>query len=259
VLPDANFVFDKSMCSLYTELRGFSNYTVHPFETSFPLAFTILTYDNAEQFERLMRVIYRPHNVYCVHVDSKSAQTFHQAVRSITDCFANVFITTKLEHIVYAGFNRLKADINCMRDLVSPDYTHANLAGKNLSASWRYLVNLASSEFPLRTNYEMTRILHMFNGANDIEVMNRFQRERVEYAWVVRKRASPYKEYLVRTNRVKSPVPYNYTIVKGIAYCMFSVKFVKYVLTEQTAIDLLKWSQDTYSPDEWYAQFCFQS
>ena len=251
VLPDVNFIFDKSMCKLFKDLRGYDNYKIHPFEYTFPIAYTILTYDNVEQFERLLQSTYRPQNVYCVHVDLKSVRTFHKAIESITNCFSNVFISTKLEHIVYAGFNRLKADLNCMHDLFFPNYTNPNLADKNLTTNWKYLLNTASTEFPLRTNYEITRILHMFNGANDIEWIANFQRERIKYSWIVKKQDNPFKEYMVRTKRLKSQVPHNYTIVKGLAYCLFSFQFVKYVLTNQYAIDLLKWSQDTYSPDEW--------
>lgn len=58
-------------------------------------------------------------------------------------------------------------------------------------------------------------------------------------------------EYMVRTKRLKTEVPHNYTIVKGITYCSFSRKLIEYVLTNQNAKDLLKWSEDTYSPDEW--------
>lgn len=58
-------------------------------------------------------------------------------------------------------------------------------------------------------------------------------------------------EYMVRTKRLKTEVPHNYTIVKGITYCSFSRKFVDYVLTNTYAKDLLEWSKDTYSPDEW--------
>lgn len=96
-----------------------------------------------------------------------------------------MFIATQLEHIVYAGFPRLRADLNCMSDLTTPNFSHPNLAGKRFSQNWKYLLNLASTEFPLRTNYELTKILHMFNGANDIEVMTKFQIERVKYSWKV--------------------------------------------------------------------------
>ncbi len=38
-------------------------------ERGFPLAFSVLLYEEAEQAERLLRAVYRPHNVYCIHVD----------------------------------------------------------------------------------------------------------------------------------------------------------------------------------------------
>ena len=40
-------------------------------EESFPLAYSILVYKDAEQVYRLLRAIYRPNNYYCLHVDKK--------------------------------------------------------------------------------------------------------------------------------------------------------------------------------------------
>lgn len=250
-LPEENFVFDKSMCKLFRDLRGYDTYKITNFEKKFPIAYSILTYNNIEQFERLLKAIYRPHNVYCIHIDAKSPPIFHQAVKSIVQCFDNVFVASKLERIIYAGFSRLKADINCMYDLVNPNYDHPAHTGKNLTQNWKYVLNLASSEFPLRTNYELAKILHMFNGANDIEVMTNFPSIRVQYSWKPKRSSNSSNDYMVRTKRLKSPIPHNYTIVKGLAYCSFSRKFVEYALSNTYAKNLLKWSEDTYSPDEW--------
>lgn len=192
---------------------------------------------------------------YFIHlssIDSKSSSVFKAAVRSITNCFNNVFIATKSEKIIYASFNRLKADLNCMHDLLMPNYTHPNLINKNLTTSWKYLLNLASTEFPLRTNYELTKILNIFNGANDIEVINKFPQERVHNRWIVKKKNSTNMEYMFKTPELKKPTPHNFTIVKGLAYCSFSRKFVEFALLNKYAQNLLYWSRDTYSPDEWY-------
>ena len=198
-------------------------------------------------------MIYRPQNVFCIHVDSKSSPGFIAAIRSITRCFKNVFISTKLEKIVYASYTRLKADVNCMSDLTTVNRSlHSNLKDKSFDFNWKYLINVASTEFPLRTNYELTRILNMFNGANDIEVMTNFQKERILYKWKVKRNEDGPHEYMVRTKILKSEIPHNFTIVKGIAYCTFSRQFVDYALNNVYARDLLKWSEDTYSPDEWY-------
>jgi len=252
LLDDSNFIFDKSKCSLFKELRGYDSHAVHDFELKFPLAFVILTYNNVEQFERLLRTIYRPQNVYCIHIDSKSPKEVHQAIKSIVDCFDNVFIATKLERIVYASFSRLMADINCMNDLTRVKQDHPNLVDKKFRTDWKYLLNMASTEFPLRTNYEMTRILNMFNGANDIEVIRNIPKNRVSNVWKIKRNPNTSVDYMVMTKSVKTAVPHNYTIVKGIAYCSFSRKFVDYVLTNVYAKNLLNWAKDTYSPDEWY-------
>lgn len=139
-----------------------------------------------------------------------------------------------------------------MKDLTTPNHTHRNLANKYINPNWKYLLNLASTEFPLRTNYELARILNVFNGANDIEVISNFPKDRVSNRWVIKKNKKTKKETLIKTNLLKSTVPHNFTIVKGITYCSFSRKFVEYVLTNLFAKNLLEWSRDTYSPDEWY-------
>ena len=65
-------------------------------------------------------------------------------------------IASKLEYVVYKGFSRLQADLNCMSDLLlSP-------------VAWKYYINLPSQEFPLRTNLELVKILTIYGGINDV-------------------------------------------------------------------------------------------
>ena len=42
----------------------------------------------------------------------------------------------------------------------------------NVGADWRYYINLAGSAFPLKTNAELVQILKLYNGTNDIEMLN---------------------------------------------------------------------------------------
>ncbi len=191
---------------------------------------------------------------YLYSIDSKSSHSFKKAIYSITDCFDNVFLSTRTERIVYASFERLQADLNCMNDLNTPNFTHPNLAIKNHSIfkNWKYLLNLASTEFPLRTNYELVRLLSLFNGANDIEVISQnFPKDRIRKRWIIKKKPSG-KEYLQMTKENKTSVPHNFTIVKGIAYCSFSRRFIDYALNSLYSRNLLDWAKDTYSPDEWF-------
>ena len=247
IINETKFIFDKSFCPLFRQIRGYDSHPIKDSEYEFPLAFSILVYYNVEQLERLLKLIYRPQNVYCIHIDLKSSIEVHKAIESIVQCFDNVFISSKLEDVIYAGISRLKADINCMRDLINfkNNFTHNN----KIVPKWKYFINLASTEFPLRTNYELTEILRLFNGANDIEVLFNNPKDRVKFSW-----KPGYKNnerLLIKTDKLKDPPPYNFTITKGIAFGHFSHDFVNFVLNDIHAIDLLRWAEDTYSPDEW--------
>ena len=118
-LKDENFIFPKRMCKMYKNIRfGNKSFFNNLSSENISIGFTILLHDQIEQFERLLIALYHPNNVYCVHVDAKSSDVIKMAVKSIANCFDNVFLATKLEYIVYAGFSRLRADLNCMSDLL---------------------------------------------------------------------------------------------------------------------------------------------
>ena len=246
-INDEKYIFDKSYCALFRQIRGYDSHPIKESEYEFPLAFSILVHYNVEQLERLLKLIYRPHNLYCIHIDSKSSIEVHKAIQSIVQCFDNVFISSKLEDIVYAGISRLKADINCMYDLVH--FKHNRTYNKKPVSQWKYFINLVSTEFPLRTNYELTEILRLFNGANDIEVLFNYPGDRVKYKYIIGYRKN--ERTLIKTGKLKDPPPHNFSIAKGIAFGHFSYDFVQFVLKDNHAIDLLNWAEDTYSPDEW--------
>jgi len=126
-------------------------------ETSFPIAFSILIYKDIEQFERLLRAIYRPTNYYCIHVDGKSDEDFRSAVHGITRCFHNVFISSRTVDVHWGGDSVLESELICIEDLW------------NKFADWKYFINLTGQEFPLQTMWDLVKILKTFNGTNDIE------------------------------------------------------------------------------------------
>lgn len=104
---------------------------------------------------------------------------------------------------------------------------------------------MASSEFPLRTNNEMSRILSIFNGSNEIEVLKNMFLERIKYSWTVR------GNKMSNTFEKKTQPPHGYHIMKGLAFVIVSRQFTEYIISEQKPLDLLKWAEDTFSPDEW--------
>ena len=108
----------------------------------------------------MLKLIYRPQNFYCIHVDSKSTIEFRKAIESISNCFENVNIASKSENIVWGSFSILQAELNCMKDL------------HKKSQKWKYLIHMSGNEIPLKTNYELVKILDIYNGVNEVEIKN---------------------------------------------------------------------------------------
>jgi hypothetical protein len=221
-------------CEKFLGIHNYEYFTVSHAELDFPIAYTILTYKDAVQTEKLLRAIYRPHNSYCIHIDRSADSALLYAMKSIANCLTNVFVASKLEDVIYAGFSRLQADLNCMSDLLA-----------TTDVKWRYVINLPSQEFPLKTNAEIVKILTIYNGTNSIESVydhNTLYRYNETYTINDGK--------LEPTGEMKDPPPYNITIGKGSVYGVFSRDFVNYSINDVRARGILKWLEDTYSPDE---------
>ncbi len=186
------------------------------------------------QVERLLRSIYQPQHVYCIHPDSKSPPSYQSSIRKLASCFDNVFIVSKIEKVQYAGYTRLQADINCMSDLLKHP------------VKWKYVMNLCGQDFPLKTNLEIVRQLKAYNGHNDINGV-------IPPPHIVSRTKFHYKmdgKSPMITRRVKTLPPHNFTVYFGNAYYAATREFVNFVINDQRAIDLLNWSNDTWSPDE---------
>ncbi|WAR01666.1 GCNT1-like protein [Mya arenaria] len=236
---DENYIDLTMNCDIFKESRGYFVYPPTQEEKSFPIAFNILFHQNVEQLERLLRAIYRPQNQYCIHVDGKTSEDVLNIVTQIAYCFPNVFIASELEIVIYASATRLSADINCMKDHVNNRF------------QWNYLLNLASSEYPIMTNLQIVQILKQFNGSNDIhEVFSTMDEGRFKRKYYTFIDLYGKSGYMIHTDKQKEPPPHNLKITKGNAYNIFSRAFVEWFLSNQMARDLLGWSMDTLTPDE---------
>ncbi|BFY98405.1 hypothetical protein BsWGS_01445 [Bradybaena similaris] len=243
-INNRKFFIDSQNCSDFRKQYGFMRYPqVSEEERAFPIAFIILFHSNLDQVMFLLRAIYRPHNVYCLSVDASSGDELIQTVRSLTGCLSNVFVAGKLESVVYAGFTRLLADIDCMQDLLErPE-------------PWKYTINMPGQQFPLRTNLELVRILKMLNGSNNIEEMEEqftSVRNRHLYKHIYRINKVTGKLEPVRTSERNPPPPYGMIVKKGSTYAAFSRAFVQFAVHHPVAQDLLEWNKNVLSPDEYF-------
>ena len=238
----ADFERDLQDCDSFMAARGYSDMPLSKEEEEFPIAYSISIHKDLGQAERLLRNIYQPQNHYCFHVDAKADPKLASTIKAMSRCLPNVFLVSKQENIVYASIKRLQAEINCMMDLVF---------GKP-ARKWRYFINLTGQAFPLKTNFELVKILKFYNGGNDIEGKPEWvsRSEYISKRWLNKWKV--HNGMLENTKEPKDPPPRNISIIKGSAYGVFSREFVEYALTDDLAVQFLKWSEDAYSPDEFY-------
>ncbi|TDH09561.1 hypothetical protein EPR50_G00088790 [Perca flavescens] len=220
-------------CSSYIKNRGFITAPLSQEEKDFPIAYSMVIHEKIEMFERLLRAVYTPQNIYCVHVDQNSSKEYQKAVEAIVSCFSNVFVASKLESVVYASWSRVQADLNCMKDLL------------NSHVQWRYLLNTCGTDFPIKTNGEMVQALKALNGRNSMEseATNDYKKSRWQYHFNV-------TNTVIRTDVRKSPPPISSPMFTGNAYIVVTRAFVEHVMQDREVQQLLEWERDTYSPDE---------
>ncbi|XP_048476753.1 beta-1,3-galactosyl-O-glycosyl-glycoprotein beta-1,6-N-acetylglucosaminyltransferase 3-like [Rhincodon typus] len=220
-------------CNSFVRARKYITVPLSPEEENFPLAYSLVIHNSIEMFERLLRSIYAPQNVYCIHVDRKSPNQFHAAVRAIASCFHNVFVAAKLESVTYAAWSRVQADLNCMEELLESP------------VPWRYFINVCGQDLPLKTNREIALRLRAMNGSNVIESdpPPRYKKKRWQYHYDIHNQ-------VVLTAQLKDQPNISSPVFVGSAYIMATREFVSYVFASAEVRAFLKWSEDTYSPDE---------
>ncbi|XP_044205244.1 beta-1,3-galactosyl-O-glycosyl-glycoprotein beta-1,6-N-acetylglucosaminyltransferase 7 isoform X1 [Thunnus albacares] len=228
-------------CSNLTRDLNFITRPLSLEEENYPLAFIVTVHKELELFVRLLRAIYMPQNVYCIHVDAKAPSEYQAAVRKLVSCFENTFLSSRSETVAYAGFSRLQADLNCMKDLAKSQI------------GWRKVVNLCGQDFPVKSNLELVQYMqskewkdrNMTPGIKQpvsMRYRTHFQHKEIIGSHVVAK----------GKGLKKGPPPHHLEVYFGTAYYALTRAFVDFVLKSPIAHDLLEWSKDTFSPDEHY-------
>lgn len=144
-------------CGKFISNRKYLMHPVNKEEEEFPIAFSIIMYKEPFMVERLLRAIYRPQNVYCIHVDLTSSLLVYETMKHIATCFDNVFIASERIDVKWGWFSVVKPELACLKDLLQHPI------------QWKYFVNLCGQEFPIKTNLELVKVLKAYNGANDVQ------------------------------------------------------------------------------------------
>ena len=225
---DANLMEITSNCSLLRDLFNNTLY-ISKLEVSFPIAFLFVVYESPEQFLRLLKVLYRPHNVYCIHPDIKSK--YHQFFTSIAECFPNIIISKHLFNVTRKGNTVVKAQRSCYTDLI-----HYRQKQEE-TEKWWYVINLCGKELPLTSVREMVKKLISMHNSSCIRVLRPDSNKRLN----------------------GKRLPNNLTYYKSSTYTALSEPFIHFMLHNKTAIALYNLMLETHIPEEHFYATLFMA
>ena len=207
-----------------------NNFYVSQEELDFPIAFAMLVHTDPVQIVRLLRTIYRPHNLYCIYPDAKQGTHFVSVFRKLAECLDNVFIPSELHEVYWGHFTIMDAELTCIYDLLHFE-----------GHQWKYMINIGGQELPLKTNREIVATLKGLEGASVIDGKPISQYYYIRRFWMVL-----FWKWIWNL----PPVPHGIKIYKGSHFFSFTRNFSEYALTDQKAVDFREYLIEVRIPEE---------
>ncbi len=123
-------------------------YKIHNHAPDFPIAFTVVAHREFLRLFRLLWLIYRPQNSYCIHIDKRSTPEFRLAIENLLSCFApNIHLIATEQNVDVPGGDVFEPQLVCAKSLLYR------------KAGWLLLVSCVGLALPLRICREMEAAL----------------------------------------------------------------------------------------------------
>ncbi len=207
-------------------------------EEQFPIAYAINIDKDPHQILRFLELVYRPHNIYCLHFDLKSSHSFKQIFLNLASCLDNVIVPRKIEDVYRGWYTLVYAHKSCFSDLV--------IARANYP--WKYVITLCGKELPLRTNAEIVSILKPLNDTSSVQIVGRDGLDNFKFKW--KWSLNKFTSWITKKDERLDPIPFNLKVYKSWAYVALSFQFVEYYLCSDVGKTLREYMKDVRIPEE---------
>ena len=232
------WLLEKSTNCSWIQEQFSDNFFVSAEEKAFPIAYAINLNQYPHQIFRFLKVIYRPHNVHCLHYDIKSEYTTKIIMANVASCLGNVIVPRKIEDVYWGWYTIQEASFSCYSDLV--------LARDKYP--WKYVISLCGKEVPLRTNAEIVRLLQPLNGTSSIQTVGTEGLDDFKYKW--KWSLNKMTGWITRKDSPLPQIPYGLKVFKSWAYVALSHEFVEHVLCSPVGLALREYMKDVRIPEE---------
>lgn len=109
------------------------------------------------QVTRLLRVLYRPHHYYYIHVDTRRDYLYRELSKLIGH-FRNIRMDTTRHSTIWGGASLLTMLLDAMSELLVMD-----------DWQWDYFLNLSESDYPVKSVEELEAFLSKYRGKNFVK------------------------------------------------------------------------------------------
>ena len=240
-VTDDEFYTKIANCDYVREMLSPHNFYNSDTERKFPLAYAIAFHNSPQQIVRLLKVIYRPQNIYCLHPDGKADRKLIEGFRSLSFCFDNVFVPQKLVEVYYAHFSMVEAQLLCFKEL-STIYNHWG---------WKYAMIMCGKELPVSSNRRMVDALIDMNGASVVNAHDT-PPQQLEYNFGSHFKPDPATGELIKIGPRKEKLEVK--IYKSMNYIAASKSFVDFLLKNKRVQHIRQFmSTASMADEEFYA------
>ncbi|GMR35022.1 hypothetical protein PMAYCL1PPCAC_05217 [Pristionchus mayeri] len=205
-------------------------------DINFPVLHARIVFQDYEFLEEQLATNYASENVYCFSIDFKAPSIFHEQIHNLERCLPNVFVSRDDLEFDSAGHNQNEAHLNCMKTVL-----HRN---------WEYAILMQNHDVIIKTHGEITEILKIYGGANEIDVGQCPDHRCIESLEMNlgKLKLCPKSLNATETKKCESS---NITWGKGAMQGMLSRAAVDYIFDEIDVVPLMKQMNDMgYGVDE---------
>ena len=231
-------LLQKTKSCSWVEKQFTNKFYITDKEWDFPVAYAMNIDRFPHQVLRFLKVIYRPHNIYCLHFDYKSSHEFKHIFFNIASCIKNVIIPRKIEDVYRGWYTLVDAHMSCFSDLV--------LARDRYP--WKYVITLCGKEIPMRTNAEIVSILEPLHGVSAVQTVGHDGQDEYKFKW--KWYLNKMDGWISKKSERLPPIPHNLKVYKSWAFLSLSYSFVEYILCDKMALEMREYIKDISIPEE---------
>lgn len=123
------------------------------------------------------------------------------------------------------------------------------------NSDWFYVLNIAGSDFPLKSNSEIVQELKELENGSDVQNLGEEDSWKYENSFPggLKKEALDMYKWALKNNKTfPRKAPFAFKIVKGSFSGSFHRKFAHFMIQSQISLKFLQYLEDTVIPDEAY-------